>query len=117
MDGCLRCSGRAVPYGGGGVTPITLTPNFEFPITSSDLNGKTMTASSPITLNDLVDGFKFIDTDENEWGIQLEGGEYIISDGVDVQDVVSLSSDGITISFTSRYAVTIPTFARFTFNA
>lgn len=116
MDGCLRCSGRTVPYGGGGVTPVTLTPNFEFPISAGGLFEKTMTASSPVTADDLVNGLVFY-SGETPWNIVHNQGlnRYEISDGVDLLNSVEVSQDGLTISFGS-FTGGGPTFDRFTFN-
>lgn len=99
MEGCLRCSGRAVPYSGGGVTPVTLTPNFEFPITAQDLVGKTMTASTPVTMGDLINGLKFYTGSSDGFGIVERSGQYFIYIDPDEMNSVSLSSDGLTITF------------------
>lgn len=115
MDGCLRRSGRAVPYSGGGVTPVSLTPNFEFPIGVADLSNKTMTASSPVTMEDLVNGLIFTGNQGGEYGIALNSGEYKIVDGSDGFNPVTISSDGLTITF-GNWSGGGPVFASFTFN-
>lgn len=116
MDGCLRCSSRAVPYSGGGVTPVTLTPNFEFPITAANLNGKTMTASSPITTDDLRH-IKFYIGEKFYW-VQHEDGVYSLYDGAYSANPLNLSSDGLTITFGDggEYGSEL-SFTSFTFNA
>ena len=115
MEGCLRCSGRAVPYGGGGVTPVTLTPNFEFPITASQLSNKTMTANSPVTMADLVDGLILNTTDSSECRVVSNGDIYELKIDNEAFNSVSISSDGLTVTFSSVGGG--PTFASFTFNA
>lgn len=118
MDSCLRCSGRAVPYSGGGVTPLTLTPNFEFPITAGQLGEKTMTASSPVTLEDLVNGLILHTTNEGEnWRVwhNVSENRYELKYDSESMNEVMLSSDGLTVTFGSVGGG--PTFASFTFNA
>lgn len=118
MEGCLRCSGRAVPYSGGGVTPVTLTPNFEFPITAANLSGKTMTASSPVTMEDLIHGLNLISAGGSKYYILTEDKKYYLTDGAENQNTVSLSSDGLTITFGGEVGdPDIPKYTRFTFNA
>lgn len=115
MDGCLRCSGRSVPYSGGGVTPVTLTPNFEFPVSAGDLFEKTMTASSPVTEDDLVNGLVFYSNDSPWYIVHNQAqNRYEISDGADNLNRVLLSEDGLTISFGS-FTGGGPTFTSFTF--
>jgi hypothetical protein len=72
-----------------------------------------MTASSPITWQDLVDGLIFTDSDGGEWGVDEN---YHINNGDDDFNSVEVSSDGLTITFGS-WSEGGPTFASFTFNA
>lgn len=118
MEGCLRCSGRAVPYSGGGVTPITLTPNFTFPQDASGLSNQTMTASAPISMDDLVNGLVFIQNGTIEWHVVLDTSTnlYHLSNGSQTENEVQLSSDGLTITFGSSINHGQP-FTGFTFNA
>lgn len=77
-----------------------------------------MTASSPVTMQDLVDGLKFTDVDGNKWRV-VKGyggvGYNITFDGSDLMNAVNLSSDGLTVTF-GDYSSS-PTFTSFTFNA
>lgn len=75
-----------------------------------------MTASSPVTMQDLVDGLIFTDNGGTEWGIVLDGSNYVIGDSADKFNPISISSDGLTITF-GDYSTGGPTFTRFTFNA
>lgn len=75
-----------------------------------------MTASSPVTMEDLVNGLKFTDQREGEWGVVLQGENYFIDDGEDSFNKVSLSSDGLTISFSGEFGSGGPTFTGFTFS-
>lgn len=97
------------------VTPVTLTPNFEFPITVDSLTNKTMTASSPISMDDLVSGLKFRTQDNVVFGVRFVNGAYHLYDGTDEMNPVSLSADGLTITFGE--VVAGPTMVSFTFNA
>lgn len=76
-----------------------------------------MTASSPVTMQDLVDGLKLTDTDRNEWRVVLGygGGYNITFDGSDLMNAVILSSNGLTVSFGDYSGG--PTIASFTFEA
>lgn len=75
-----------------------------------------MTANSPVTMQDLVNGLKFTDTDGDEWSVKLgDGGVYrIINDANDQMNAVSISSNGLTVSF-GEYSGG-PTYTGFTFN-
>lgn len=99
------------------MTPITLTPNFQFPIDAGYLSQKKMTASSPVTADDLVNGLIFY-ANESPWNVvhNESMNRYELSDGTDNLNAVLLSEDGLTISFgsfTSGGAI----FTGFTFNA
>lgn len=72
-----------------------------------------MTASSPVTLQDLVDGLIITDSDGGEWGVDEN---YHLSNGDDNFNSVSVNSDGLTITFGS-WSEGGPTFTEFTFNA
>lgn len=74
-----------------------------------------MTASSPVTMEDLVNGLVFTDENGSDWSVVLKGGDYKIGDSADTFNTVSISSDGLTISFGSTDGG--PNFASFTFNA
>lgn len=75
-----------------------------------------MTASSPITANDLVNGLKFIDSQSQVWSIINRGTDlYYIALEDESLNTVQLSSDGLTITFGSDS--NDYTFTGFTFNA
>ena len=113
----LRCSGRAVPYSGGGVTPVTLTPNFEFPINVTALGGKIMTASLPVTAQDLIDKLKFQAKDTGDIAVIQSGSSLVLNGGDGDLNEVTLSADGKTITF-GNYSVTgVPNLTGFTYNA
>lgn len=57
-----------------------------------------MTASSPVTMEDLVNGLKF-HTSSTECNIVESSGQYFIFVDPDNLNSVSLSSDGLTITF------------------
>lgn len=115
MDRCLRCSGWAVPYGGGGVNPVTLTPNFEFPIASYAMDGKTMTANKPVTPDDIIDKLIFVSTNLGIYPVKEIRGELVLSDTADSYNPLEISSDGLTITF--AYYDSDITWARFEYNA
>lgn len=75
-----------------------------------------MTASSPVTMEDLVNGLKFITGNTEEAAIVETSGQYKLSIGSDEFNTVSLSSDGLTISFSGELGGG-PNFTGFTFNA
>lgn len=75
-----------------------------------------MTASSPITMGDLVNGLKLTTSDGSELGIILKDGVYKIGSGEDSFNTVSISSDGLTITF-GEISSPGPEFTSFTFNA
>lgn len=75
-----------------------------------------MTASSPVTMEDLVNGLILTDTNGDDWRVVLKGGNYEISDSNESFNTVSISSDGLTITFGS-WSSHGPIFASFTFNA
>lgn len=75
-----------------------------------------MTASSPVTMDDLIDGLKFIDSQSRVWDIVNRGGDlYYIAYDDDSLNSVQLSSDGLTITFGSDSNNN--TLTGFTFNA
>ena len=75
-----------------------------------------MTASSPITMDDLVNGLVFIQNNGNEWRVQDTGAEYCLVNGSDRMNIVDISSDGLTIRFSDGPSQG-PNFTGFTFNA
>lgn len=75
-----------------------------------------MTASSPVTMGDLVAGLVFKDSDQLEWRVMDTGEEYYLVYDTDQMNLVDLSSDGLTITF-SGGPENGPTFVSFTFNA
>ena len=75
-----------------------------------------MTASSPVTMADLVDGLIFTTSTGVECRVELNGGEYHIKAEDDRYNTVSISSDGLTITFGGDLPGG-PTFTSFTFNA
>lgn len=74
-----------------------------------------MTASSPVTADDLVNGLIFY-ANETPWNVVHNQAQnrYEISDGVDLLNSVEVSQDGLTISFGNFGGG--PTFTSFTFN-
>lgn len=76
-----------------------------------------MTASSPVTMADLVSGLKLI-AGSTECGVvhNVEQNRYELSDGADNLNEVMLSVDGLTITFGS-FTAGGPEFTGFTFNA
>ena len=75
-----------------------------------------MTASSPVTMEDLVNGLIITDSNGNEWNVEFFDQDYKLTSGSDAFNVVRLSSDGLTITF-GAYSGSGPTFTGFTFNA
>lgn len=75
-----------------------------------------MTASSPVTMEDLVNGLKIIDSQSQVWDI-VERGDDMYYIGLEDESLnsVQLSSDGLTITFGSES--NDYTFTGFTFNA
>lgn len=74
-----------------------------------------MTASSPVTMDDLVEGLVFNASDQSEWRVQDTGGEYCLINDSERMNFVDISSDGLTITF-SEGPEFGPTFTGFTFN-
>lgn len=77
-----------------------------------------MTASSPVTMEDLVKGLIFIVDGGEYCGIALNGSAYNITskESADPFNPVTISSDGLTITF-GNWSEGGPTFSGFTFNA
>lgn len=74
-----------------------------------------MTASSPVTADDLVNGLKFNDSNSGVWNIVDRGsGFYYLVLGDDTLNSVQISANGLTITFGSVSEG--PTFTGFTFN-
>lgn len=75
-----------------------------------------MTASSPITADDLVDNL-ILYSDTTEWKVRHNEAQnrYGLTDGTHIGNSVEVSEDGLTVSFGST--VSDPTFTGFTFNA
>ena len=101
------------PRSAGDVTPVTLTPNFNFPITASQLADKTMTASSPLTYDDLVNNLTF-HTETESWIVWHDETQdnYALKHNEDVMNKITISSDGLTITFGTGAG---PTYTGFTF--
>lgn len=75
-----------------------------------------MTASSPVTMADLVNGLKFNDSEGDDWTIMQASSRYELTNGVDGMNYVELSSDGLTITFGNNVSQG-PQFTGFTWNA
>ena len=76
-----------------------------------------MTASSPVTMQDLMNGLHLISAGGSTYYIVLQDKNYYLTDGAELQNTVSLSSDGLTITFGGEVGdPDIPKYARFTFN-
>lgn len=74
-----------------------------------------MAASSPVTMADLVSGLTFTMENGQICSIELVAGDYKITDGTDGFNTVSISSDGLTVTFGSISSG--PTLTSFTFVA
>lgn len=77
-----------------------------------------MTASSPVTLDDLINGLILNSDNNEEWRVIKNSitNECYLSYNSDDMNQVTISSDGLTISFSSGIDEG-PTFTGFTFNA
>lgn len=75
-----------------------------------------MTASSPVTMEDLVNGLVLTESSGAGCRIVLMEGSYKIAVGSRGFNTVSISSDGLTVTFGS-WSEGGPTFTGFTFNA
>lgn len=77
-----------------------------------------MTASAPISMNDLVNGLVLIQNGTTEWHVVLDTSTnlYHLSNVSETENEVQLSSDGLTITFGSSTTHGLP-FTGFTFNA
>lgn len=74
-----------------------------------------MTASSPVTMEDLVSGLIFVTSTGVECRVEFNDGEYRLQADGDQFNTVSISSNGLTIAFGGDFPGG-PTFASFTFN-
>lgn len=74
-----------------------------------------MAASSPVTMEDLISGLIFITSTGVESRVEFVSGEYCLIAEGDQFNTVSISSDGLTITFGGDFPGG-PTFASFTFN-
>lgn len=75
-----------------------------------------MTASSPVTMEDLLNGLKFIYYNGVEFSVVLNDGYYKLVSGNETFNTVNISSDGLTITF-GEYNAPSAEFTGFTFNA
>jgi hypothetical protein len=76
-----------------------------------------MTASSPVTMEDLVNGLILKGSDGYDGIVVLIDEDYKLVFDIDAYNTVSVSSDGLTITFGSFSGSAGPTFTGFTFNA
>lgn len=97
--------GWSVPYDGGGVTPVppeptplVITPNFSFPLTTSDLVGKTMSSTVALTEDDLKNNLVF-HTTGRDMVVKSYNGALRLRDVMGYYNLVTLSEDGKTITF------------------
>lgn len=75
-----------------------------------------MTASSPVTMEDLVNGLKFSYYNGVEFSVVLDDGYYKLGSDNETFNTVNISSDGLTITF-GVYSAPGAEFTGFTFNA
>lgn len=75
-----------------------------------------MTASSPVTKDDLVEGLKFTSAGGGEYDVVLVDEDCYIGNTSYMYNKVSISSNGLTITF-GNYSGSQITFTEFTFNA
>lgn len=87
------------------ITPdgFIITPSFDFPLTVGDLNGQSLAFSSPVTISDVAQRLTFSTSGSGSIRVALNQstGNYALYDGMDYFGSVSLSADGLSLSFTT----------------